>query len=79
MRNRTWPLILLLVSGCSSTHPYIEARHTSDPTIHNDGWNDMCAGAIYRYKQIYVKGGACNNVTGYRGTRFDGSIMWVIE
>lgn len=72
-------LILLLLSGCANTHPYVEARHTSDPTIERDGWNDVCGGGIYVYKDIQAKAGICNNITGYRGTRADVGIMWIIK
>ena len=72
-------ILISLLAGCSGLHPYIEAAHTSNPSIDKDGYNDVCGGAIYMYEDVQAKAGVCNNVTGYRGTRTDLSIMWIIK
>ncbi len=72
-------ILNLFLCSCANTHPYVEARHISDPTINKDGWNDLCGGAIYIGDNLQLKGGLCYNVTGYHGTRLDVGALWVIK
>ena len=72
-------ILISLLTGCTGLHPYVEATHTSNPSIDKDGYNDVCGGGIYLRGNFQTKAGVCNNVTGYRGTRADLSIMWIIK
>jgi len=56
-------IILLLITGCASTTPYLETKHMSVPTIANDGYDLGCGGIKY-YGRINMKAGACQNIRG---------------
>ncbi len=54
---------MLLLSGCESLTPIISAKHISDPSIDNDGYDLVCAGAKTK-KRLSLKGSWCKNIRG---------------
>ncbi len=56
-------LLMLLLTGCSTATPYVAARHWSDPSIENDGYDVACAG-LKNVDRLSLKAGWCKNIRG---------------
>jgi len=68
-------LLLLVLTACSNTTPYLAARHVSDPGLEADGWDLACAG-IKKRGRWQIKGGYCWNARG--GDMAEASIEWEV-
>ena len=62
--------LVLALSACSSMTPYLSARHQSDPSISDDGYDLGCGGVKWR-GQFSVKVGGCKNIRGGEVAEFE--------